>query len=166
MTMESVIISPEHSRVMPEPNSGCWLWIGSTSRGYGIIRRVRSDRAILVHRLAWKQKFGEIADGLFVCHKCDNPACVNPDHLFLGTPAENMADKTVKGRQSRGDKHRQIMRRVSPKGEHVNTAKLTPAQVVEIRNSDGSHSAVARLYGVSNVLVGLIRKRRVWKHIA
>ena len=80
----------------PEPNSGCWLWCGgTTSHGrYGAIRD--GDNVITAHRAAWILAFGEIPDGMHVCHKCDVTMCVNPDHLFLTDHDGNMADKARK----------------------------------------------------------------------
>lgn len=76
----------------------CWLWMGGhTQTGYGIVSASPNTWRI-AHRLAWELTFGEIPKGLFVCHKCDNPPCVRPDHLFLGTANDNMQDKIVKGR--------------------------------------------------------------------
>jgi hypothetical protein len=84
-------------KVSPEPNTGCWLWLGAPVdwKGYG--RFYRDGAAVLAHRAAWGLFRGEPAD-LRVLHKCDNPACVNPDHLFLGTQLDNIRDRDAKGR--------------------------------------------------------------------
>lgn len=88
---------PWQSRLIPEPNSGCLLWEGAVTRdGYGLVRRNNTNHR--VHRLAWEEAKGPIPEGLNVCHTCDVPACCNPDHLFLGTQLDNVADMRTKGR--------------------------------------------------------------------
>ncbi len=86
-----------HTRYIPEPNSGCWLWDGTPfgAMGYGYFRYKGS---VVAHRASWRIHNGEIPSGIFVCHKCDNPACVNPDHLYLGTAKDNVRDREVRGR--------------------------------------------------------------------
>lgn len=135
---------------IPEPNSGCLLWLGyGIAFGYGVFRR--NNKIWVAHRAAWTVHRGEIPPGMQVCHKCDVPACVNPDHLFLGTSADNMRDKASKGR--------------SLFGERAKNAKLTSAQVYQIRAATGTDDDIGLLFGVSGSNVRNIRARRRWKHL-
>ena len=85
------------SRSIPEPNSGCFLWLSNRDKkGYGILRF--NGKPWRAHRLAWTLKYGKVPSGLLVCHRCDNPSCVNPLHLFVGSYADNERDKVKKGR--------------------------------------------------------------------
>ncbi len=136
---------------------GCWTWKGGRSpRGYGKIEV--SGRSLRAHRLSYELFVGEIPQGLMVCHTCDNPTCVRPDHLFLGTSQDNMDDKVRKGRQARGDAH---YARVSPerlaRGDKHGLVKLSDAQVLEIRSkytgARGEVVGFARSYGVSRDLI-------------
>lgn len=135
------------------PN-GCWEWAGSRMRsGHGQIHI--DGKSKLVHRFAWELNNGPIPDDLEVCHHCDNPCCVNPAHLFLGTQTDNMADMMSKVRQARGARHSQ--------------AKLTEAQVVEIRRRYVrgviTYKMLAAEYGVGTETIALIIQRKNWAHI-
>lgn len=141
-------------KVLEEPNTGCWLWKGFLEAdGYG--RFALPGRKIgAAHRVAWTLFKGDVPTGLFVCHKCDIRDCVNPDHLFLGTPAENHADMKRKGRSTRGAKN--------PR------AKLQSAQVLEIHSllAAGKTTAqIARYFGVSLGTIRSIRNGNRWGHL-
>lgn len=122
-------------------------------RGYGQFGKPR----IRAHRVSWELAYGPIPDGRWVLHKCDNPGCVNPDHLFLGDAQTNEADKVSKDRQA--------------KGETVGAAVLTTNQVLEIRklyrrgDRRASQAALARRFGVDQTTVGQIVRRFTWKHV-
>jgi transcriptional regulator with XRE-family HTH domain len=105
----------------------------------------------MAHRLAWENKNGEIPQGLFVCHKCDVPSCVNPDHMFIGTNADNMRDMKIKGR--------------APRGSRSAHAKLNEDQVREILSSAESYKDVAKRYGIAEATVSHIRAGFSWKHV-
>jgi hypothetical protein len=120
----------------------CILWTGARVGGYGQ-RRVNGVRHY-VHRLVWEQVNGPIPVGMLVLHKCDTPACINPEHLFIGTHKDNMQDCL--------NKHR-----------HVN--KLTDEQVKHIRSSTLSHRILAKLYGVSHTIVGDVRRNQTYKGV-
>lgn len=110
------------------------------------------------HQVSWELHNGPIPENLRVLHKCDVPACVRPDHLFLGTHGDNMADMVAKRRQSRGGR--------SNPGEQHGRAKLTDAKVIEIRGRRGETGrCIAREFGVSPSLVSETRARKVWSHI-
>ena len=138
---------------VPVPESGCWIWTaGLNSKGYGTVRDGQTLK--MTHRVSYELHVGQIPDGMHVLHKCDTPACVNPAHLFLGTHADNMTDKVSKCRQSKGETH--------------NTAKLTAAQVREIRfayaTRQMTQQALADKYGVSRSLVGKIVNHKIWRN--
>ena len=134
---------------MPEPNSGCQLWLAHTVWGYGHVHwKGRDHRA---HRLAWELVNGPVPDGLVICHRCDVKACINPNHLFADTIVGNNEDKRKKGRQARG--------------EGVNTAKLTEKQVREIRLDPRETRDIAAQFGVDLSTIIRIRNGSTWKHL-
>jgi HNH endonuclease len=138
----------------PDSN-GCMLWLGAkTTGGYGHLRVHKQNQK--AHRVAWELARGPVPEGFFICHVCDVPACVNPDHLFLGTNADNMQDCAAKGRTARGEKS----------GMH----KLTEDQVREIRQrySEGgvSQRTLAGAYGVSIGVINTVIHQDAWKHVA
>lgn len=129
---------------------GCHLWKGGTLKEYGSFALLGKTK--LAHRLAWEISRGPIPDGLFVCHRCDNPRCVNPDHLFVGTHTDNMRDMHSKGRGRCLDEHGQ--------------AKLKETDVIEIRKSNLSNSELAARYGVGKTTIFYARKGINWKRIS
>lgn len=146
-----------HEHSVPEPNSGCWLWLRSIypHSGYGCLRGP-TNRSMAAHRLSFQLAVGTIPTGMFVCHKCDNRLCVNPDHLFLGTHADNMADMRRKGRSSNGG---------GRQGELHHKAKLTDDDVRMIRRDPRGPAPLGRLLGVSGSAITDIRKGRAWRHV-
>lgn len=145
-----------NERYTPEPLSGCWLWTGAVDTcGYGLLYDPEAGRTNRAHRIAWAIRRGAIPDGMHVLHKCDVRGCVNPDHLFLGAQAANMADMVSKGRQARGSLN--------------GTAKLTEVQVLEIRNLYGkgvwTQGDLASMFGIVQKQVSYIVNRRTWKHV-
>ena len=133
---------------------GCWLWTGAKVGKYGACRRTAGENR--AHRAAWALANGPIPKGLFVCHRCDNPPCVNPGHLFLGTVYDNNADMVAKGRN------------VGPKGEIQHRAAVTEQDVLAIRAAalEGvGQRALARKYGVSQNCIWHILKRKTWTHL-
>ncbi len=144
---------------MPEPNSGCVLWLFCAVKGYGRSRwTIRGKRVVAAHRAAYEAWVGEIPEGMVVCHRCDNPGCVNPAHLFVGTQQDNLRDCREKGRA----------RWVPPPPPPRIAWKLTPEKAVAIRSereAGDSLSVVARRHRVSKRLVALITQRKVWAHV-
>lgn len=138
------------------PLSECWLWTASVNKkrgGYG--RFSFGCKTIGAHKAAWILYRGDIPAGMHVLHRCDNPLCVNPDHLFLGTNADNVADMDAKGRRINAP----LIGEANPR------AKLDESQVLEIFRSRGKQNEAAAKFGVSRALIGMIRHGRVWSHV-
>lgn len=133
-------------------SDGCWEWLGAKSTtGYGSVWDGR--RRETASRVAWTIQYGAIPAGLCVCHHCDNRLCVRPDHLFLGTNADNTHDMIRKGRQVN----------IGPPPERAIGVKLTWDAVREIRGMAGSLSTVAALFGVAPSTIGRIRTGMAWR---
>lgn len=166
------------------PLTGCLEWQRRRdSNGYGRIWSEGHEE--LAHRVAWKLTNGPIPDGLFVCHKCDNPPCFDPEHLFLGTQTDNVRDAAQKGRLVSGDRHparlypdfvkrgddhpaRLHPERMARGSQHGN-AVLTESQVLAIRQEyqfrKMSYRALALKYGVGETTIASIIRRKYWQHI-
>lgn len=133
-------------------NSQCWVWQGYVSvRGYGQLTWMY--RKHMAHRVSWEIHNGAIPDGLVVCHRCDNRRCVNPDHLFLGTSADNIADMVTKGRQSKGEAH--------PKTE---LSEGDVAEIRRLRNLGCTLTRIASQYNVSKSTIENITTGKTWKY--
>lgn len=141
--------------VNPCPNTGCFLWGGGLyTAGYGsfMLPTPKGWRSHYAHRVAWELVNGPIPPGAHVLHKCDVRWCVNVDHLFPGTNAENVADMIAKRRHSYGERH--------------TSAKLTEAQAREILTASGTQVEIAARFGVSRGAVSDLRRGTKWKHVA
>lgn len=136
-----------------EKTESCWIWTGSkTNRGYGIF--TITGKVMSAHRLAWKIHKGEIPNGLIIRHLCNNPICVNPDHLALGTFQDNSDDRVKAGNTQKGSKN--------------NLAKLNESQVIEIKKllKQGiSGAEVGRRFGVTRSGINSIKNNITWKHV-
>lgn len=138
--MEKVTISED----------GCWYWTAFCMKnGYGLFRFPNGHK--LAHRVAYSLFNGDLDPKLDVMHSCDNPNCVNPEHLSLGTRLENMADAKKKGRMVKGEKH--------------GRAKLNNEQALAIKNASGCQKNIAKEFNISQTLVWEIKNGRKWAHL-
>lgn len=133
----------------------CWVWTGyKNPRGYGIISAGGSPiQLLLAHRVSWVLSRGEIPNGMCVMHKCDNPPCVNPKHLVVGTQAENLDDMRKKGR----DRYRPLF------GENNPRHRLTDRSVLSIRKSALSHRELGIMHGVARSTITAVKSGRTWE---
>jgi hypothetical protein len=137
----------------------CWIWtsrIGTSGYGRFTMGYAKSGRQTNAHRAAYAIYVGPVPDHLLVCHKCDVRACVNPSHLFLGTPLDNMKDMIRKGRGKLVQPHY---------GERNGLAKLDANKVRAIRRSEETDAALARKYGVSHPALASARRGETWRHV-
>ena len=136
-----------------DPETGCWVWTAGRNRdGYG---KIWHGESVGAHRVSWILHRGEITDGLFVLHKCDNPVCVNPDHLFLGTQQENIADMNDKGR------HAEAL------GSDHHKAKICEGDVYFMRGLVGkmSNPEIGEIFGVSRHIAYAVCAGKSWKTV-
>ena len=139
-----------------DKTDGCWLWTGAKKElGYGVIGLGRrAEGTEKAHRVSYRLYKGEIAEGQCVLHKCDNPSCVNPDHLSVGTLSDNMRDCVRKRRNFVPDN----------RGEKSTTRKLSKSDVLEIRKREMTGREYAKKYGVSKSTVFAIWRGVNWKY--
>jgi DNA-binding CsgD family transcriptional regulator len=136
-----------------EKTDSCWIWKASKHRdGYGIFNAGKEPGSVMAHRFSFERHHGPIPDSQCVCHHCDNPSCVNPAHLFLGSHKENMDDRDAKGRVAAG--------------EASGVAKITESQVMEIRGDSRTTREIAKNYGISHSHVSNIKRHGSWAHVA
>lgn len=135
----------------------CWPWLGAKfPNGYGRVNLPRMNgkqKGTTAHRALWASLFGEPHPALEICHTCDNRACCNPRHLFVGTPKINAIDKKNKGRVARIN------------GSRNGQSKLKEHDVAIIRTSNLSNRELAKIFGVSHANISAIRARKAWNHV-
>lgn len=149
----SGILDRFHSGYEKCPESGCWNSKKAKNKG-GYTKFVAFGRTLLFHRVSYELYHGPIPNTMMVCHKCDNPTCVNPDHLFLGTAQDNMDDKIAKGRH-----------KGAPRGERHPGSKLTSWQVSELRlriDQGENQYSLAKEFGVSQSIISNIKTGKRW----
>jgi hypothetical protein len=144
------------SKVAIHDAGECWEWQGPVSSGYGNFsvggKRSPDYRQWLAHRYSWVLSNGPIPEGMNVCHKCDNRLCVNPSHLFLGTTADNVADKVGKDRQAQGE---------SSGGSKLTAKQI--AEIVDLYNAGALQREIGSLKGITQASVSSVLRRETWK---
>lgn len=129
--------------------NGCWIWMGPLNmHGYG---KIGCESYANAHRASFACSIKPIPKGMFVCHKCDIPSCINPEHLFLGSPSDNSKDMKLKGRHCFGEKN--------------GRSKITSSQAIQIFKSKDQYKIIASSFGISISMVRRIKERIAWAHI-
>ena len=146
------------SKWMAVTECGCHLWTAAVNKsGYGKFA-TNDNRWALAHRVAYERAYGKIPEGFLICHKCDTPSCVNPEHLFVGTHVDNSQDREMKsrGRQQCGEKH--------------GRSKLNESDVIQLRELVKSKTmtsyAAGKKFGINSKTVRDIASGKLWKHVA
>jgi|ERR1051326_339167 hypothetical protein len=158
-----------HSRIdKATDKNGCWIWTGQKMmQGYGYI--LLKGKVIKSHRYSYELFVGPIPDGLCVLHKCDNRACVNPNHLFIGTVADNNRDRALKNRSATGDRNgSRTHPEACARGERNFNSKLTAEHVREIRKRAArgeTQKSLASEFGVHNSVICEVVNKRAWAHV-
>lgn len=160
---------PEQFWAQVEKTDGCWLWTGGRfPTGYGRVNF--AAQLWYTHRLAYTLTHGPIPAGMFVCHHCDNPPCARPDHLFLGTAADNVRDRDAKGRSRGGALGHRGPYPNTPHGEQCPQARLTAVQVTSIRQRYAAggltHKALAHEFGVGETTIYSLLKGKSWRYVS
>lgn len=136
-------------------NDGCWLWTRSkTGGGYGVT--TYKGKTTSSHRVSWEETYGPVPEGLFVLHRCDNPPCCNPAHLFLGTHLDNMRDKTLKNRNN------------AARGEKSGKSILTDDNVTQmrrLRNQGYTLKMLGDRFKISMSTVSIVCRGHTWRHV-
>lgn len=157
ITLDEYIEQLFHKNISIDPITECWNWTGNKDKdGYGKLHlsKAGQNKTLRSHRLAYEIYFGAIPNTLLVCHKCDNRACVNPNHLFLGTAQDNITDRNIKGHTKKGEAHP--------------AAKLTWGEILEIRALNEQYGSLnihelAKRYNVSRAVIWSVITERTWK---
>jgi hypothetical protein len=146
MSIEEIL-----KKIVKKPND-CIEWTGpKNNKGYG--SACVNGKVLMIHRLIWELEKGPIPKGIYVCHCCDNPSCINIEHLFLGTQKDNMRDCMKKGRFQYN----------CESGERNQNAKLTLKLVSDIRKDNRKGTVIAKEYGISESHVSEIKSNKYWK---
>lgn len=145
-------IDPRH--FVLDTQTGCWVWIFHTdANGYGV-KTVAGQKKVRAHRWSYEQSVGPIPDGMQVLHLCDTPACINPDHLVLGTQSDNMRDMAVKGRALDG-----------ARSKHTNLTDDDVRAILDRTDAGERHADVAAEFGITVYALRQMRYGHNWKHI-
>jgi len=163
-------------KVFPDPNSGCWLWGGAVgTHGYGVIGLGKKS-TVTAHRLAWMLEHGDIPEGMFVLHKCDNRPCCNPRHLYVGSVKDNSADMMSRRGPTGfkpGHKHHQdpsfkakLLQNLKRGSRHPRPmSRLSESTVMEIFNATGTQRQIASRYGVCQQQVSKIKLKKIRSYL-